>query len=279
MAIRGGRGGGPGGGGRSHFSSSMSSGGRSHSSSSRSSSRSSHIGIGHRHYHGGGIHIGFFHGRPLTAGGALVFLGFFLLMITIMLGIGIGTTNNTMKIIKTDYNNYQSMIEMAMENDDYKRYATITGKYQSTNDKWYYVYELDYPNYDYETFAIYSKEEIDNYKVGQQIPIAVENIHIDIYTATIPFDYYGTDIKDDAEYISASKTRTILILIAVATGLGGVGLIVLGIKKSKNKKAESATENGAPAPAPKTHTNCKYCGCRVSVHENNCPKCGAQIYN
>lgn len=283
MAIRGGRGGGPGGGGRSHFSSSRSSGGRSHmSSSSRMGGgprHSSHIGLGHRH-HGGGIHIGFFSSGHMSAGSAMIVFGVFFIFITIMLGIGIGVTNGSLDTIQQSYNNYQSMIEMAMENEDYVRYATVTGKYQSTNDRWYIEYTLDEgPGYEYDSFAIYTKEEVNQFKVGDQIKIAVEDARVDLFTATIPFDYYNSDIKDDAEYIQFSKSRNLLIGIACATAGVAILLIFFGIKKSKKSKEEigDSTQTTQASTTINTTKTCRYCGGKTSASESRCPQCGASL--
>lgn len=282
MAIRGGRGGGPGGGGRSHFSSSSGSSGRSHfSSSSRSSSRS-HIGssrMSHHHHshHRGGIGIGFhFHGESMSLPGFLIGLSIFLVFITIILGIGIGTTNSSLKTIEHSYNNYQSLIEMAMEDEDYVRYATVTGKYQGKGDRWYIEYVIDEgPGYIYDSFAIYSKEEVSQYKTDQEIKVAVEDKVIDAYTATIPFDYYNSPIKNDGEYIEINRTKTILICIAIGTATIATLLLVVAIKKIKSSKEETSSDI-LPEPTSTTKT-CNYCGGKIPAGQDKCPQCGAKL--
>lgn len=277
MAIRGGMGGRPGGGGRSHFSSSSSSGGRSHYSSSRSSSSSYHRPIGGGYHHRGGVHVGYHFHMPLTAKSALIFFGIFFAVITFMLIIGINAVSSNIDIIKLDYDSYQSLIEMAMENDDYVRYATITGKYPSTKNRYYLEYTLhEGPGYEYDTFAIYTKEEVDQFKVGDTIKIAVEDKVVNMFTATIPFDYYNSDITKDAEYMSQSSTRTILIFIAIGTGVASIALIVLGIKKKK-KEQEEPLGSSTLAETSSTPKSCKYCGTRLSSSDSKCPGCGAKI--
>lgn len=285
MAIRGGRSGGPGGGGRSHFGgSSLSSGGRSHSSSS------SNRGGGHRHshHHGGGILVHIFP-KLNTRGSTAILVSIFFFFIGIMMGISVSTTIKQINFIKQDYNNYQVMIENAMNNPALTRTAVVTEKYIGNGGKWYIRYEYDLDNskqraYD-ESFAHYTKEELSNYKVGQtEIVIVTESSYVDEYTITIPMDYYNSGVENDGEYIELIKKRNTFIMFDTITFVVAGLVMFLGIKtyiKYKNKETEEVeqtTQNSSTQTnTTKTHTKCPYCGARVSSDKGTCTQCGAGL--
>lgn len=282
MAIRGGRSGGPGGGGRSHFGGSSSSG-RSHSSSSSSSHHrmsSSHHRIGGiHHHHGGGVMI-HFHGR-LGAGSVFFILAAVALFFTLIVGLALVGQNTALKTIEQDYFNYQTMIENTMHNPAYRREALVTEKYEGAGGKWYirYEYELDTMNetaYD-ESFAHYTKEQLSSYIVGQtKIIIVTEESVVSEYTTTIPLDYYESGVENDGEYIEIKEFKNTLTIVVIVLGALGILLIVLGVKKciKASKKEESGNNTTS---TQQTHTTCPYCGARVSLDKNVCPRCGAGL--
>lgn len=276
MAIRGGRSGGPGGGGRSHFGGSSSSG-RSHSSS-RSSGGHYRMGRG---YHRGGM-VFHFHGI-LGPGSAFFITSSFLLLFIVGLLIGIFANFTALETIEKDYYNYQTMIENTMNNSAYRREALVTGKYEGEGGKWYirYEYDLDTINdraYD-ESFPHYTKEQLANYIVGQtKIIIVTEEPVVSEYTVTIPLDYYKSGIENDGEYIATkSEIKTMAIALVCMSGITAL-LIFFGVKKCiKAQKNETAKIDENKSIQQKTHTKCPYCGARVSLNASNCPKCGAGI--
>ena len=278
-----------GGGGRSSFSG----GGRSSRSSFGGPSYSHRGGFGggprhhhtvyigprrhhHHHYYGGGGSA-----SPLSVlVVVLIFFTFFFGLIGFGMSGNISYEEESVQIAIEDYNFYQNMIDEAREDGNIIDGIVVNKYYDYEVEKYYIVYRVPGINQNFETFSVYTLEEVSKYKSGGTIPLALDRSTISYDTESIDLDFENVELEEFSLYVmangalkSAKTTRTVCLTIA-----GALLVIVIIIFVKSSKKSESpSVSTGSTGSATSSSATCKYCG---TVHEpgtKKCSNCGAQL--
>lgn len=277
-----------GGGGRSSFG-----GGRSSRSSFGGPSYSHRGGFGgHRHHHtvyiGPRRHHHYYYGggvstSPLSALViVLIFFTFFFGLIGFGMSGNVAYEEESVQIAIEDYNFYQNMIDDARDEGNIVNGIVVNKYYDYEVEKYYIVYRLPGLSENFETFSVYSLEEVSKYKSGGAIPIALDRSTINFDTESIDLDFENIELEEFSLYVmansalkSAKTTRTVCLTIAGAL----LVIVIIVIAKSSKKSSASDTSgvSGSVGSSSASSATCKYCG---TVHEpgtKKCSNCGAQL--
>ena len=278
-----------GGGGRSSFSS----GGRS----SRSSfgGHSSHGFGGHSHHHtvyigprrhrhhhyyggygyGGGVSV-----NPLYA--ILAFFIFFTAVAGFAIGGNIAYEEESVEIAISDYNFYQDLITNA-ENKGYIVTGTVVNEYYDYEvGKWWLDYKVPGSNQIYETFSVYTDEQVRHISPDDPIQIALDRKVMSSLAENIDVNFKYVELEDFSLYILANESltylktvRTVCLTICGALVAILVVAIVKGVKKGE--ETSSVSSSSTTSRPVSSSSTCRYCG---TVHESGtkkCNNCGAQL--
>lgn len=263
----------------------------SYSSSHRSSGprvRSSvHVSIGGGHHHHG-------HGGYSTSSAWPIWfmIAIFIAFFSIPCFFIASECKDGIEIKQNDYVYYADMVNNAKEDSTLVTEGKIIGKYKEPDtDRWFLKYEIysttfRNTSYEFETYAVYTEEQISQFKYGDKIQIAVNNSEIDIWTDSMPMDFVTYTIEDDGNYVllvkQQSTYQTVAIFMLITAGV----LCLIGVihaKKAKNTpKTETETvgsstdESTTAAPAKKS-SYCPYCGCKSDDSRKKCEHCGANL--
>jgi len=200
---------------------------------------------------------------------------FFLIFAVIAIFSGATTKND----ILVDYYYYQDMIAKAEANPEFIVEGEITDLFYNDDcGKWYYTYSfLDdegFPVNGY-TYSVYTREEIREFTIGQNIMLAVNMAKINQLTDSIPMDYKYIPIENDGEYAQAQTIHTIGIVCTAVCSVTIVGLavaLVLIFVKCK----QPATGEAIDGEKTGGLRNCAYCGALLNESETRCKHCGAK---
>lgn len=284
--------------GGSHFSgggssrSSSSFGGRSIRGSSYGSHRGHHsifISHGRPRRFRFGHHYYIYTGRSQGVLSFSFVLVFILMMVAFISGSFVSSAKYQIKTIETDFVYYQDMIDYAegkVESGD-PRYivdAEVTGRfYNSQADRYYVEYEIELGNgrtLKGETYACYTLEQAQQYRVGNTIRVALENVPPTLATDSVNVDYKYKTLDDDGEYLSSSKSlrnsRVVLWLSILAIIATIAFTVVYAYKKKELADEEKEKEKKEDVIDSDTRI-CKYCGSICDKTAKKCPNCGAGL--
>lgn len=189
--------------------------------------------------------------------------------------------------IKADYKHYHEMIETAKRNPDTLiTQGTIT-KIDKLDDldKWYFEYSITDGRFvydDYYIYSVFSDEQIDEYSVGDKIPVAIDESPIRMTTDSIPVVFEQFEYTEDGEYHIAKKNDNLYKTIITIASIVAVGSIVVAIIFSikKNKLSDTLyqylTKNES-STSKKKILRCKYCGSITHDANSSCKNCGASV--
>ena len=193
----------------------------------------------------------------------------------------ISSHNSSLDAIETSFLAYKDMIAFAESNPSYSREAEIVAKKYDIEYKMWY---LEYVVYDDETgmfaeleqstFAIYTKEEINNFHIGDTITVALDAPSPSSASDSINMDYKNEKLEDDNEYKDIKRKivicRIILVVLTIAEGL----LVFAIIKFATKKTTDEAKSTNTTTPADNTQY-CEYCGSKLENNASKCSLCGA----
>lgn len=267
--------------------------GRSFSAGSHRSYYGGHHGhYGGSHYHYprrirfrfGGRYYVYSSGTTSALTMLFIFLGFALLF-TFGINLGRQDAMQDIRIIETDYAYYQSMIDEAKSGEGAIVDATVRGKfYNDYADKWYIVYTIpteyggDLEGY---TYSCYTLGEVNRYRPGSTIRVAVDSVPITMETDSIDMDYENTTLEDDGEYIAKQDelvevTTTYVIAILIDLSLAAIIVVVLLKKKQvEGQSTKKQVSTTTTTTATSTDKYCDYCGSLIEKGSKKCSSCGA----
>lgn len=186
--------------------------------------------------------------------------------------------------IKVDREYYISMIENAEQNSDFLKTAKVADKfYHEDFKKWYITYTIqtdDGKALEGYTFSVYTLSEVNQFVIGQEIPVAVNSKIVTQETDSITMDYKDIPLENDGEYIQSTKQIKLLTSLSIIGGSASVILIttatVLLFKRMKKNELEKTLEED-PNFKEEGVTRCKYCGSKVDSSDKSCKNCGAGL--
>lgn len=269
-----------GGSGGSHSSGGASSGGSWGGGSSRSGGGSSrpprpmNIWFFGRYYH---ISAG--NSSKVTKFMPFIIFSLFLIFVAVVLLLQV---NSQIEKIKVDRTYYLDMIENALNDSDYIKDGVITDKFYNEDcKKWYFTYTIitnDGEELDGYTYSVYTREEINQFYIGQHLNFAVNSKIVTLNTDSINMEYKGIPLENDGEYIVALETKTAtIVVICVFSALIALFIVltILRIKKYSQKTAFDSSN--AKNITNDEDTYCRYCGSRIRNGYDKCEHCGASL--
>lgn len=192
----------------------------------------------------------------------------------------IASSKSTVEEIADSYAHYQEVIKYAEVHTEYQKTGEIIGiYYDNTYGKYCIKYKVEVDVIAHltreiteYTFYIYDKDEINNYKVGDEILIAC---NAEDTADTINMDYKNSTLEDDGEYsyyLKKSKSnKSIIICVSI---IGGLLIIVVIVKLVKKQKKDSKFDTEAFNKVMKD-PYCEYCGSKLPQGVFKCTNCGA----
>ncbi|MBP3619790.1 MAG: hypothetical protein J6J24_03920, partial [Clostridia bacterium] len=214
-----------------------------------------------------------------TLMGLLMVGGFFCLFIGIVYMSAMG---GDLTKIKEDYRYYQNMISYAETHYEYQVLGTITDYFYNENcDRYYITYEFSGYGYtvDGYSFSVYTRDEVFQMHIGDDIWLAVNSHPINQNTDSIPMDYKNMPLSKDGEYLVAIKSRNIGITL---TSIGGTAIasvfvlfyVLYKISKKDAEKKSLQEKEKERKEIEKTH--CPYCGLLIAEAQVECSGCGSK---
>lgn len=187
--------------------------------------------------------------------------------------------------IEEDFVYYQSMIANAPASQIVE--GTITSTPLNFKcGKYYFTYEFTHPRISNYTctgyiYSVFTKEEIEKYRVGDTIDIVVEltdNLNAD----SVPVVFKDFSLEDDGEYLvvkgwSTATTIAVIVLVGVFA-LCFVIIIVNNVKNRKLQRESGGARLGDSASSSSTTSQlrkCSYCGTIIPSGKTSCPNCGS----
>ena len=227
-----------------------------------------------RHYH---ISAG--NSSKVNAFVPYIFVCIFILFISVLFLI---TGNSQIEKIKVDREYYLDMIENALNDNDYIKDGVITDKFYNEDcKKWYFTYEITThtgSTLEGYTYSVYSREEINQFHIGQHLEFAVNSKIVTLNTDSINMGYKDIPLENDGEFINARNMKAWSIVFVCITSALIVLFIVLTIKRIKKYAEESAfAEKNATNTTTDEDTYCRYCGSRIRKEYDKCEHCGASL--
>lgn len=268
-------------------------------------------------------HRPFYQPRVVVFGGRQVYLGTgrasavsvlgiliaIAVIVTIFLGIGWANSNDNdyleyeaeINAIKTEYNKYQAMAKYASENVGYTVHGDVLYKEEFENSGKYCIkYTFDTPAGKVDngfSFYVYTREQaIELEENGVVLALEKPLLSANKFTDSVPLDYYGTALEDDAEYlyyrnlydeaVAEQDDSKNFIRGAFLTSVGiTVGLIVLYVLVNATAKKATAEQIAADKQGTTTSTDnktvpagtwrCEYCSTLNDNSKERCDGCGA----
>lgn len=186
--------------------------------------------------------------------------------------------------IKVDREYYIAMIENAEQDSDYLKTAKVTDKfYHEDFKKWYITYTIqtdDGQALNGYTFSVYTFDEVNQFVIGQEVPVAVNSKEVTLQTDSITMDYKDIPLESDGEFIQDSKQIKVLMTLSILGGTASVTIIVVATvllfkRMKKNELEKTLAED--PSFKEEGVTRCKYCGSKVDSTDKSCKNCGAGL--
>ena len=275
------------GGGRSSFSSGRSSrssfGGHSrHSFGGHSHHHTVYIGPRRHHHH---YYGGYGYGGGVSANPLYVILAFFIFFTGIAgfaIGGNIAYEEESVEIAISDYNFYQDLIATAERNGNVVTGTVVNEWYDSDVDRWWLDYKVPGSNKIFETFSVYTDEQVRQISPDDPILIAVDRKVMSAAADTIDVNFKYVELEDFSLYKMANDSlsylKTVRVVCLTICGVL-VAALVLSIVKSAKKSlgSSSSSTSGTTSGPVSSSSTCRYCG---TVHESGtkkCNNCGAQL--
>lgn len=269
-------------------------------------------------------HRPFYQPRVVVFGGRQVYLGTgrasavsvlgiliaIAVIVTIFLGIGWANSNDNdyleyeaeINAIKTDYNKYQAMAKYASENFGYTVHGDVLYKEEFENSGKYCI------KYTFDTlegkvdngfsFYVYTREQaIELEENGVVLALEKPWLSANKFTDSVPLNYYGTALEDDAEYlyycdlynkaVAEQDDSKNFMRGAFLTSVGiTVGLILLYVLVNATAKKATAEQIAADKQGTTTSADnktiptgtwrCDYCSTLNDNAKERCDGCGAK---
>lgn len=189
-------------------------------------------------------------------------------------------------VVDRDY--YLDMIENAEKNHSYQKQATITDIFYNEDcGKWYITYAIPYTEEwgttirEFElsgyTYSIYTREQVKQFEIGQQITVACNSQTVTSRTDSITLDYKNYPLSADGEYMQANNSKVGIIIVLCSFAVAGVIFVIIAVVSLKRKVMKSK-EPMTPQEVMEADgfNRCAYCGA-YSEDKTKCPNCGAVI--
>lgn len=269
-------------------------------------------------------HRPFYQPRVVVFGGRQVYLGTgrasavsvlgiliaIAVIVTIFLGIGWANSNDNdyleyeaeINAIKSDYSKYQAMAKYASENVGYTVHGDVLYKEEFENSGKYCIkYTFDTPAGKVDngfSFYVYTREQaIELEEHGVVLALEKPLLSANKFTDSVPLDYYGTALEDDAEYlyycdlynesVAEQDDSKNFMRGAFLTSVGiTVGLVLLYVLVNATAKKATAEQIAADKQGTTTSTDnktiptgtwrCEYCSTLNDNAKERCDGCGAK---
>lgn len=216
-----------------------------------------------------------------------------LMAIAIIMVVGFAVVKETFdplpdvspKQIEEDFVYYQSMIANAPASQIVE--GTITSTPLNFKcGKYYFTYEFTHPRFPAHTcsgyiYSVFTKEEIEEYRVGDTIDIVVEftdNLDAD----SVPVVFKDFSLEDDGEYVVVkgwSTATTIAVIVLMGTFVLCFVMIIVNNAKARKLERESGGSRLGDSKSSSSKTaqlrKCVYCGTMIPSGKSSCPNCGA----
>ena len=234
----------------------------------------------HHHYYGGYGYGGGVSVNPLYV--ILAFFIFFTGMAGFAIGGNIAYEEESVEIAISDYNFYQDLIATAERNGNVVTGTVVNEWYDSDVDRWWLDYKVPGSNKIFETFSVYTDEQVRQISPDDPILIAVDRKVMSAAADTIDVNFKYVELEDFSLYKMANDSlsylKTVRVVCLTICGVL-VAILVLSIVKSAKKSlgSSSSSTSGTTSGPVSSSSTCRYCG---TVHESGtkkCNNCGAQL--
>ena len=250
-------------------------------------------------------HVTFFMGRQVYLGSgrasSLSILRIFLVLgviVAAFLGISWMACSDDLSEIEEDYAFYQTLAEYAETHPDYQIEAVVDRieQYDQTG-KYCIFYSFGSNNqYNGYSFYVYTREQAHALEQNGVI-LALEDSkdYLNYTTDSVPLDYLGTKLTDDAEYLEYRNTcngfRTATLVVGAIDAVLILLLIMIPLTAAKpteeqlknsnqndsTKQDAGTVDNRSASSAGAWH--CEYCGSLNDSGKRTCDSCGAKRQN
>lgn len=188
-----------------------------------------------------------------------------------------------MNLIEDDHDYYCNLVRYAILHPDFQKTGEITGKFENRAcRKWYLTYSLQTDSgqtLEGYTYSLYSREEIFEFEIGEEIQLAVDAKVVTLSTNSINMDYLDIPIENDGEYILANGLKKTSMIFMIVMFCLSAGSFVAGIFKMKKemKLNELEKEKASNTQIDDNVKRCPYCGSKQNPEDKNCKNCGASF--